>query len=199
MEKAKLEAEAEAKAKAEAEEKTQKEAEEKADIEFRLRCDRWEADKQNLLKAEEEFGKDSDGDQTDGQNQADDLNQTGAQNPADDTNQTDDQNPAGDTNPTDEQNPAGDANQATDQPQAEEQPQDTAEPQKEDAATAKAGTDFLTQALKDSGITDPYAYVRTISKAEGKTSILATLNGANYQIDVTLEGNTINQVTVTPC
>ena len=175
--KAKLEAEAEAKA--EAEEKAQKEAEEKAEIEFKLRCDRWEADKQNLLKAEEEFGKGSNGGQTDGQNQADDLNQTDEQNP------------------TDDQNPAGDTDQATDQSQAEEQPKDAAEPQKEDAATIKVGTDLLTQALKDAGITDPYIYVRTIGKAEGKTSILATLNGASYQIDVELEGNAINQVIVT--
>lgn len=179
--KAKLEAEAEAKAQAEAEEKAQKEAEEKAAIEFKLRCDRWEADKQNLLRAEEENGNGSNEGQADDQNQADDLNQT------------DEQNPAGDANQADDQNPAGDANQGAGQPQ------DATEPQKEDAATAKAGTDLLTQALKDAGITDAYTYVRTISKAEGKTSILATLNGASYQIDVALEGNTINQVTIVPC
>ena len=129
---------------------------------------------------EEEYGQGSNEGKSDDQNQAD-QNQTDDQNLTDDQNQNDDQNQSG---------------EQADQPQADEQPKDAAQAQKEDAATVKVGTDLLTQALKYAGVTDPYAYVRTINKTDAKVSILTTLNGANYQVEVSLESNAITQVTI---
>jgi hypothetical protein len=99
--------------------------------------------------------------------------------------------------------------EVTPTPEPEVQPEVTPEPEQETTdeqvtpettketetdEEVKAGTELLAKALKNSEITESYKYVKTLDKTAESCTILANLDGVDYDVTINADGlvNTIN-------